>query len=577
MSYRKYKLSQSVFAAGAVFVMTIWCVLTACSPRWLDSESRVIVEKLEKYWKEKNFGKADSLGKILYNIAMDNGDSLMVAQSLYYSSGYDGSEPDSVGMHKIAGLQRALEIANAYGDNSLQSRIYNQLGVWETLRSGAFYTSKYYFAQSIAAAKRANNREVGIPAEFNLSELFRMTGDTLGYSHDIGLLKYAKQAGDVRLRSLAALHCALYKVSTANDTTELRPFIDAIDDTGEFSGTIDMLYARFFSDRQRYKEAEKYILRTDTAGLIDYKILHGEIERGLGNLEASNRILLSALNSIEARYPQSAIQSIRIHDMMSQNYHELGDDSRAWEHRFASDSERDRADSLSEIDRMERYRVEYEVMRQDYELVNNKLRINRLNYTLILMVTILVLGSLGVTYYIRRRNRLYREIVSKYMEITDTGEVNSGTGEEDGMPDEVSEPVEEKRNRQSDEKSAMLYKQVVDLMETDRLWSDKTISRDVLSAKVGCNRTYLTDALRLHAGMSYTQFITHYRIREAVRVLSNPADDVPLKRLSDDLGFSSISTFYSAFRDKTGMSPAQYRRTAREISADKHIRGNENP
>ena len=65
--------------------------------------------------------------------------------------------------------------------------------------------------------------------------------------------------------------------------------------------------------------------------------------------------------------------------------------------------------------------------------------------------------------------------------------------------------------------------------------------------------------------MSYTQYMNSCRIQEAIRILSDPSDDTPLKDLSTALGFLSLGTFYSSFKQATGISPAAYRKTAREL------------
>lgn len=78
----------------------------------------------------------------------------------------------------------------------------------------------------------------------------------------------------------------------------------------------------------------------------------------------------------------------------------------------------------------------------------------------------------------------------------------------------------------------------------------------------GSNRTYLSIAINKNAGVSFSQFINSYRIQEAVRVLSDPANaDYPLKALASDLGFSSMTTFYKQFQSEVGMTPSAYRKT----------------
>lgn len=68
------------------------------------------------------------------------------------------------------------------------------------------------------------------------------------------------------------------------------------------------------------------------------------------------------------------------------------------------------------------------------------------------------------------------------------------------------------------------------------------------------------------AGMSFVHYVNNYRLNEAIEILSDPENTIPMKALSSDLGFSSPSTFYKLFQEKVGMSPAKYREKIIELS-----------
>ena len=50
-----------------------------------------------------------------------------------------------------------------------------------------------------------------------------------------------------------------------------------------------------------------------------------------------------------------------------------------------------------------------------------------------------------------------------------------------------------------------------------------------------------------------------YRINEAIRLLSDPETDLPLKAVAAEVGFNSMSTFYKIFQNTVGVPPKQYR------------------
>lgn len=82
---------------------------------------------------------------------------------------------------------------------------------------------------------------------------------------------------------------------------------------------------------------------------------------------------------------------------------------------------------------------------------------------------------------------------------------------------------------------------------------------------LGTNRTYLSKAINESTGKTFTQIVNDYRIREAIAQISDLETDKPLKQICSDVGFSSLSTFYSSFQSITGMTPARYRSQLKEI------------
>ncbi|MDE7147413.1 MAG: helix-turn-helix domain-containing protein, partial [Duncaniella sp.] len=82
---------------------------------------------------------------------------------------------------------------------------------------------------------------------------------------------------------------------------------------------------------------------------------------------------------------------------------------------------------------------------------------------------------------------------------------------------------------------------------------------------LGTNRTYLSKAINESTGKTFTQIVNDYRIREAIAQISDLETDKPLKLICSDVGFSSLSTFYSSFQSITGMTPARYRSQLKEI------------
>jgi len=69
------------------------------------------------------------------------------------------------------------------------------------------------------------------------------------------------------------------------------------------------------------------------------------------------------------------------------------------------------------------------------------------------------------------------------------------------------------------------------------------------------------------SGDSFTAFINEYRVREAARLLSDPANNhFTIESLGLSSGFSDRTTFYRVFKKSAGVSPSTFRRKALEMS-----------
>ena len=108
--------------------------------------------------------------------------------------------------------------------------------------------------------------------------------------------------------------------------------------------------------------------------------------------------------------------------------------------------------------------------------------------------------------------------------------------------------------------SELLYRRLCELMNNPDVFTNPDTNQDTLATLAGTNRTYVYDALRECAGMTPIDFINGYRLRYAARLLATTPDSVSL--IAELCGLSR-RTFYRQFEDAYSMSPADYRKVAR--------------
>ncbi len=83
-----------------------------------------------------------------------------------------------------------------------------------------------------------------------------------------------------------------------------------------------------------------------------------------------------------------------------------------------------------------------------------------------------------------------------------------------------------------------------------------------LARAVGTNTHQLNEAFRKHAGVTVFDYLREARMKEARHLLRETGLDV--QTVASDLGYASAANFATAFRERFGLSPRQYRQTPAE-------------
>lgn len=91
----------------------------------------------------------------------------------------------------------------------------------------------------------------------------------------------------------------------------------------------------------------------------------------------------------------------------------------------------------------------------------------------------------------------------------------------------------------------------------------ESISLKDISKSCGLNHTTLTQLMKEETGMTAMEYLMKHRIDVAKKLLA--FTDIPLKELTIRCGFKTVSHFTRVFKERTGNTPAYYRRNAVEM------------
>lgn len=203
-----------------------------------------------------------------------------------------------------------------------------------------------------------------------------------------------------------------------------------------------------------------------------------------------------------------------------------------------------RMDSLRNAEfnmQLNEVRAQYEVDKHIAEKQRNR------NYFLFTLggcaLLIILLG--GVVYYnriITKKNRsLYQQIREQHRR------------------DKEAEETKAQIPPQKLTREQKLYLELQRLMQTEKLFADPDIDRDKLAERLNTNRQYLTDSIKKETGLSFSQYITDWRLKYALELLARDSN-FSLEGIASESGHSSYSSFFRAFTQKYGMSPSEYRK-----------------
>lgn len=97
------------------------------------------------------------------------------------------------------------------------------------------------------------------------------------------------------------------------------------------------------------------------------------------------------------------------------------------------------------------------------------------------------------------------------------------------------------------------------LFETKKNYTNPDLTLSVLAKELSIRPQLLSQFINDNLNKSFTQFINEYRIDEAKRLLKEHTQ-LKIDAVGFEAGFNSSSTFYSAFKKITGITPSNYQK-----------------
>lgn len=140
----------------------------------------------------------------------------------------------------------------------------------------------------------------------------------------------------------------------------------------------------------------------------------------------------------------------------------------------------------------------------------------------------------------------------------------------------TTQPQEEKAysRRISRKTLAGIARGVRDHVVVGHRYRDTTFTAAALATLLHTNSRYLSAALRLHYGTTFTGLVNRLRVDEACRMLGDRESTLSMADISLLAGFATRQSFYNAFARFRHTTPTLFR--AEALKADTDLNTNDN-
>lgn len=469
-------------------------------------------------------------------------------------------------------LEEARVIAENTQNHDALLSIDNSMAMYYMFVHNDNYTATSYYYRALEEAKAINDeRRYGIILS-NLSGAYIVMNDVSGQklaeqSHEIAL----KRGDPIPLYYAKNALAHFYLLSDSLDRVEiLIGEIEKLHYEGGFGGEPELylLKARLAEKRgdlsgayTNYALAMEHFKNSDVSEISATYLAYAGLLRRDNKVQSAIKVLEHGLDHVNSS--DMKIHSPEIIKELVYAYRDAGNYKKALDYSLDYQAYQDSIFQLSRERALHENRIRHEVYANERLIDEQKLELMSTRHKIVLLAVcvVAVLLLLGLTYYnYRRKDRLYRAIVSQNREYL---------SREQMLLEELEKAKRHKTSSGatplSEDKADSLMSRFMAMMSVEKLFTDSSITVGTIAERLGTNRTYLSRAINDSTGKTFTQIVNEYRIREAISLISDLTANMPLKQICAEVGFCSLSTFYTTFQATTGMTPARYRAQLKEM------------
>jgi len=176
----------------------------------------------------------------------------------------------------------------------------------------------------------------------------------------------------------------------------------------------------------------------------------------------------------------------------------------------------------------------------------------------LLMLTVILSATL-VYIILSKRERAEMPGVQSDAQISGAPSTTPPKDVEFNSREETEAQAKYRASNLKDKDKIELIECIESIMLEKKPWLKEGFTITELANMAQTSRTYLSQAINEKFNKSFSVWINDYRIEEAIRLISgSEKEKYSIEAIATMVGFSSKSSFYKAFREVTGTTPAEF-------------------
>lgn len=444
---------------------------------------------------------------------------------------------------------KALPMAEREKDYWALATIYNSLGGNTAFGEGDYSQGIAYLIEALRYAENIRDTSRLMLVKNNLAMAYCFINDSTGLIYAQDVYRNGVDNNNIyRIFQGAMISANLYWMmrDTANAlryVKEALPYVEMYDQSRE----VYVLYADILRDIGKkdssviyYRKAFQEQSGSGIYSKADLYLGYAEFLKEDRRYDDAVSVLMDGLHMMDS--VRSPAKKPMMYLSLSGIYEDMGDPGTALTYYKQYNEEANRQLNLEIERKISSIRREYDKQKHEVELLEWRNKYNLAVMAFVFAVCVFV----GLYLLYRSKVKNYRQLLKQHQTILERQETRPAQT--------AAVPIPQDKMKE-------MYDRLEKLMYEQELYRQSDLSRDKVAQMLSTNRTYLCSVIKSFTGMTFPYYVNSFRINEAVRILSNPEDNTPIKAIAGNLGYNNLTTFYRLFEAAKGMPPSKYRET----------------